>query len=79
MEDPSGILVGRIFFLVCASISLICFLKYEFVARDTWKFMRKYQFKNLAEEPSVKYIKMFRVWSLIVVLIFVVQAIVIGR
>ena len=78
MED-NGTMVRRIFFLICALISLLCFLKYKFVARDTWKFMRKYQIKNLNEEPSAAYVKMFRIWSFIVFLIFIIQAIVIGK
>lgn len=79
MEDQTGAVVGRTFFFICALLSLICFMKYNFVARDIWKFMKKYQFKNLSEEPSAAYIKMFRVWSFIVFLIFLIQAVVIGK
>jgi hypothetical protein len=78
MED-NGILVGRIFFMICSFISLICMFSYKFVAKDIWKFMRKYQFQFLKEEPSEMYIKMFRIWTFIVFIIFIIQAITIGK
>lgn len=77
MED--GIIVGKIFFAVCAFISLLCFLKYKFVARDSWKFMRKYQIRSLNEEPSEVYIKMFRIGTFIIFLVFIIQAITLGK
>ena len=77
--DDNGIMVGRIFFSICAFISLICFLKYKFVAMESWKFTRKYQIKSLKEEPSEIYVKMFRIWTVIVFLIFIIQVIMIGK
>ncbi len=77
--DDNGILVGRLFFSICSLISLICYFKYEFVAKDFWKFMRKYQVKSLNEEPSSGYVKMFRVWIFIIFLIFIIQAMALGR
>ena len=77
MED--GVVVGRIFFAACALISLLCFLNYKFVARDSWKFMKKYQIKSLKEEPSGTYVKMFRIWTFIVFLIFIIQAIMLRK
>lgn len=75
----NGIIVGKIFFIICAFISLICFLKYKCIAKDAWKFMKKYQIKNLNEEPPTAYIKMFRIWSFVIFLIFMIQAMAIGK
>ncbi len=77
MED--GVIVGKIFFAVCAFISLLCFSNYKFVARDSWRFIRKYQIKSLNEEPSKTYVKIFRIWTFIVFVVFVVQAIMLGK
>jgi len=77
--DDNGIMIGRMFFLVCAFVNLICFFAYKFAARDIWKFMRKYQIKSLEEEPSPMYINIFRVWTFIAFLVFLVQAMMIGK
>ena len=72
--NDNGMIAGKIFFLVCAFINFICFFAYKFVARDIWKFTRKYQIKNLDKEPPQSYITIFRVWTFIAFWIFLLQA-----
>ena len=77
--DENGILVKKIFFFGCGLISFFCFLAYKFVANNMWMFIRKYQIKNLDAEPPQFYRTLFRVWTLVLFFIFLVQAIMAGK
>lgn len=64
MEDTTGILVGRIFFMICALISLFGILKPEKMAKESLMYIKKYQFKNINSNPTLLDIKICRIISI---------------
>ncbi len=71
MEDQVGMLVGRIFFGICAAVSLFGAIKPEIVLRDSLKFIKKYQFEDINDEPSLFWIKISRIINISFVALFI--------
>lgn len=60
MIDETGMLVGRIFFAVCAFVSLLGFIYVKKAVGLGYWYIKTFQFKNILKEPSVNHYRYSR-------------------